>query len=101
MGRKNIWNNLKVWLACAAGAGSMMLGNEGKGDRLDVANMDGIGGNGIGGSVLVEKHVLGADEYSDGNDLSWSSMPPNPDPKWLKVYTEPYSTDLETDGRPP
>jgi hypothetical protein len=97
-----IFNNLKKWLGMATLAGSLMLPNTAKSDNLLFGN---IGDNSdVFGSAVFLQHNSGAQEISDETDVTWAWMDenlPNPNNKWLKVHTQPYTVELETDGRPP
>jgi hypothetical protein len=68
---------------------------------VEVAISDWTPGSGIGVSVLFAGHAEGATAGgADGHDLAWSNAPANPNPKWLKIATTPYGTDLRKDVRP-
>jgi hypothetical protein len=57
--------------------------------------------SGIGAGVFYAKHEATASEEGiDLRDTAWANMPANPDPKWLKIHTEPYGVELATDSRP-
>jgi hypothetical protein len=70
-------------------------------DAFEIASSDWNPGSGIGVGVFQAKHGPGATEYGpDPRDRAWSTTPPNPNAKWLKVYTDPYGVELMTDARP-
>ena len=97
---KNIWKSLRKWLGMGVLAGSLMTPNEGKSDSLQIKNL----GDNIStfGSNYYPKHEEGAQEGEsyDGYDSDWDGFPDNPNNKWLKTYTDPYSFTLQTDSRP-
>ncbi len=94
-----LWNNLKRWLGIGVLAGSLMLPSVGKADSLEVSNF-GDAVNNIGSSTLYQKHRSDAQENYDARDGPWSTAPIPPYDDWVKIYTEPYSEELETDARP-
>ena len=94
------WGNLKIWLKNAALGAGLLIPGSSIADSVEISSFDGISGNGVGGSIIYFKHQDGSDESYDINDSSWSNAPTNPDPKWLKIYTAPYISDLKTDSRP-
>ncbi len=68
---------------------------------LEVANSDWSVTSGIGGSVLVTRHLPGADELGpEALDFALTNAGPNPNPRWLKVATVPYGIELAVDSRP-
>ena len=68
---------------------------------LEVANSDWSVASGVGGSVLVTRHLPGADELGpEALDLALTNASPNPNPRWLKVDTSPYGIELAVDSRP-
>ena len=68
---------------------------------LEVANSDWSVASGVGGSVLVTRHLPGADELGpEALDLALTNGSPNPNPRWLKVDTSPYGIELAVDSRP-
>ncbi len=70
-------------------------------DLIQVDNGNWIYGSGVGVGTLYVKHEAGATETGmDGHDLAWSNTVANPNSKWLKIYTQPYSSLLQTDARP-
>lgn len=69
-------------------------------DVLEVAAGDWTPGSGIGVGACYVQHEAGATEdWLDGHDRNWSSAPPNPNVKWLKIFTAPYGDDLRVDCR--
>lgn len=68
---------------------------------LEVANSDWSVTSGIGGSVLITRHLPGGDELGpEVLDLALTNASPNPNPRWLKVETVPYGIELAVDSRP-
>ena len=99
-----IWNNLKKWLGMGVLAGSLALpiSSRANEDGVGITNFEGLGN--VGGGTFYISHFIGGEEAYDLGDVTWSWMNenlPNPNNKWLKVHTQPYSVELQTDGRPP
>jgi hypothetical protein len=68
---------------------------------IEVVNSDWTPGSGIGAGVFYAKHEMEATESGlEPRDVAWSNAPPNPNSKWLKIYTDPYGVELMTDSRP-
>ena len=55
----------------------------------------------IGVGSFLARHLSGALEGLDPHDAAWASMPTNPHPAWLQIYTDPDSSPLAIDSRPP
>lgn len=54
----------------------------------------------VGGSSANLKNVQDSNEIYDLLDIPWAGQPSNPYKKWLKVHTQPYGIELQTDARP-
>jgi hypothetical protein len=55
---------------------------------------------GVGGSNMTIRHISGAEEMYDKTDFPWSNALPNPEDRWLKIYSDPYGVELDGDSRP-
>ena len=99
---KSVWKSLKNWLQMGVLAGGLLLPKIAScsEDWLETGYISWT--SGIGSSIITLLHAEGAQETGyDGWDDTWSNAPPNPNNKWLKVYTAPYSEQLYADGRSP
>lgn len=75
----------------------LMIGGSVQGKKIRVST----GLTDVGDSQMKIEHKVGADELYNGSDDSfWSSAPNNPNPTWLKVYSDPYGEELMKDARP-
>ena len=54
----------------------------------------------IGVGTFLARHEAGAAEGADARDAAASAMATNPQPAWLKIHSEPYTTPLAVDARP-
>jgi len=71
-------------------------------DVLEIASSDWTPGSGLGASGLVLRHEAGAGETSpDVLDLPVTNLPPNPNPRWFEITTQPDGFELAVDSRPP
>jgi hypothetical protein len=75
-----------------------MISNNVNGNKLDIYNI-GTGYN-IGDSYVTINHTSGAEEMFDSLDGFWSGYPQNPNPTWMKIYSDPYTEELKQDSRP-
>jgi hypothetical protein len=70
-------------------------------DLIQVDNGDWVAGSGTGVGTLYAKHQEGATETgADACDMAWSNAPANPNAQWLRIHTQPYAPQLQTDARP-
>jgi len=70
-------------------------------DVVAVANTAAVPGNGIGAETFYARHeALATESGADPLDQIWAAAPENTNAFWLKVQTQPYGVDLQTDSRP-
>jgi hypothetical protein len=92
-------DNYKVLGAAALiAAGSYGVGKARAGE-IKLSNYGEVS-KGVGGSVMYSQNINDANELFDTYDASWSTAPPNPNPQWLKVHSDPYLEELQFDCRP-
>lgn len=70
-------------------------------DVIEVVSSDWTPGSGIGGSVLQAKHeAAGSESGPDPRDLAGGYASTNANPKCLRIFTDPYNVELQSDSRP-
>ena len=69
-------------------------------DSIQVQNGAFSASTNLGVGTFLARHEAGAAEGADTRDAAWSAMATNPNPAWLKIHAEPYTTALAVDARP-
>ena len=69
-------------------------------DSVQVQNGAFSASTNLGVGTFLARHEAGAAEGADTRDAAWSAMATNPNPAWLKIHAEPYTTALAVDARP-
>ncbi len=95
-----VFDSLRKGLVGLLGAGAVAFGMSGEARGGTVKIMDITTDTSIGSSNMFFQNIDGASEGYDSNDIYWSGVPPNPNPNWLQVYSNPYGEKLNIDARP-
>jgi len=70
-------------------------------DAIQVDNSDWIEGSGVGAGTFIARHEPAATESGvDGRDTAWAGVYADPTARRLKIHSQPYGTQLQTDARP-
>ena len=95
-----VWKNIKKCLGIAAlGLGVLVSRADAGSDEIELRD---LAQSGVGGTLMYLQHIDGSTETNNPDiyDSTWDSALPNPNSKWLKIYTEPYNVQLQRDARP-
>ena len=68
-------------------------------DSIRIQNGAFLAATNVGVGTFVARHETGAAEGYDARDAA-AAMATNPNAAWLKIYTDPYATNLAVDARP-
>ena len=68
-------------------------------DAIQIWNGAFLAATNVGVGTFVARHETGAAEGFDARDTA-AAMATNSNPAWLKIYTDPYATNLAVDARP-
>ena len=69
-------------------------------DSIRIQNGAFLAATNVGVGTFVARHESGAAEGFDARDAAAAAMATNPNAAWLKIYTDPYATNLAVDARP-
>ena len=69
-------------------------------DSIRIQNGAFLAATNVGVGTFVARHETGAAEGFDARDAASAGMATNPNPAWLKIYTDPYATNLAADACP-
>jgi|SRR3989338_2595986 len=97
---KESWKAVKDNAKVLALGTALAIGGAAYGGEIKIYNSDGVSGNGVGGSIMYNQNIQDANELYDIYDAPWSGAPQNPEPNWLKIYSAPYTEELQYDCRP-
>ena len=77
-----------------------MVSGAARGEVIEIVNS--VPGQVVGESEFSVWHdTIGVgEEGEDVFDVPWSAVTPPPDPKWLRIQSQPFGVPLRIDNRP-